>query len=135
MTAGSTELDSAAIHQVPARMIEAWAANDADAFSALFTDDATLILPKDIFLQGRTAIREFMTQAYAGPYRGTKVFGEPLDARYLGDEAGVIVTRGGVLAPGDTAVAPEREIRATWVLSRQDDRWLIAAYQNTPING
>ncbi|WP_434445334.1 SgcJ/EcaC family oxidoreductase [Lentzea sp. E54] len=129
-----TELGASQMHELPTKMIETWATNDGAAFSDLFTEDATLILPNDIFLQGRDGIRGFMTQAFAGPYQGTRVFGEPLDARYLGEDAGVIVTQGGVLAPGDTAVAPERAIRATWVLARQDGRWLIAAYQNTPIN-
>lgn len=130
-----TELGVEQMHQLPAKMIETWATNDAAAFSELFTEDATLILPRDVFLQGREGIRAFMTQAFAGPYQGTRVFGEPLDARGLGEDAGVIVTQGGVLAPGDTAVAPERAIRATWVVVRQDGRWLISAYQNTPING
>jgi uncharacterized protein (TIGR02246 family) len=124
-----TELGAEQMHELPTKMIETWATNDGAAFSELFTEDATLI-----FLQGRDGIRGFMTQAFAGPYQGTRVFGEPLDARYLGEDAGVIVTQGGVLAPGDTAVAPERAIRATWVLARQGGRWLIAAYQNTPIN-
>jgi len=127
--------DQVAARTVPQQIVEAWARNDADAFAALFTDDATMILPNDIFVRGRDAIRAFMAAGYAGPYRGTRVTGQPVSAKFFADGAGVLVTEGGVLAPGETEVAPERAIRATWVLARRDGRWLITAYQNTPVNG
>jgi uncharacterized protein (TIGR02246 family) len=125
--------DAVAVRSVPQRITAAWADNDADAFAAVFTEDATLILPGDIYLTSREQIRSFMTAGFAGPYRGTRVYGEPLSARFLGTGAAVVVTKGGVLAPGETEVAAERTIRATWVLTKQDGEWLLAAYQNTPV--
>lgn len=120
---------------LPARIVAAWAKNDGDAFAEAFTEDATLILPGDVFLTGREEIRSFMTKGYAGPYKGTRVYGEPLSARSVGGDVVVVVTRGGVLAPGEEQVAAERAIRATWVIAKQDGEWLITAYQNTPIAG
>ncbi|GIH66858.1 MULTISPECIES: SgcJ/EcaC family oxidoreductase [Microbispora] len=125
--------DATAIREVPGRIIEAWSGNDADAFAEVFTEDATMILP-GVFVTGREQIRAFMAGAFAGPYKGTRVTGEPVVAKFLGADAAVLVTRGGVLAPGETEPAPERAVRATWVLSKQDGRWLLTAYQNTPIN-
>lgn len=113
------------------KIVAAWAKNDGDAFAAACAEDATLILP-GLYLKNREEIRQFFTTAYAGPYQGTRVFGEPLSLRYLSDDVAVIVTQGGVLHPGDEKVTPEREIRATWVVTRKNDDWLIAAYQNTP---
>ncbi|KOX03255.1 MULTISPECIES: SgcJ/EcaC family oxidoreductase [Micromonospora] len=118
---------------VPSRIVAAWEKNDGDAFADTFTEDGTMILPGDVFLTGREQIRAFMRQAYAGPYSGTRVFGEPLSVRAVGEDVVVVVTRGGVLAPGETEVAPERTIRATWVIGREDGQWLVAAYQNTPV--
>ncbi|GAA3002471.1 SgcJ/EcaC family oxidoreductase [Kitasatospora sp. NPDC058063] len=125
--------EASALRAVPERIVAAWAAQDADGFAEVFTEDATLILPGDIYLTSRQAIRAFMTQAFAGPFKGTRVTGEPVSVRPLAADVAVLVTQGGVLAPGDTEVTAERAIRATWVLARQGSDWRIASYQNTPI--
>jgi uncharacterized protein (TIGR02246 family) len=131
-TATLTE-DELAIREVPKRMIAAWAGNDAVAFSKLFTTDGSMILP-GVFVTGQDKILEFMTAAYAGPYRGTNVYGAPIGLKILGPGAVLLLTQGGVLAPGETEVAPERAIRASWNLVKRDGEWLVSAYQNTPIS-
>lgn len=125
--------EAAAAAELPKRMIAAWSANDAEAFAHLFTEDATMVLPGDVYLSGREEICAYMTAAYQGPLKGTGVAGAPLGLRLLSEDSGVIVTRGGILAPGETEVRPEREIRATWVVARHDGAWYIAAYHNSPI--
>ncbi|GLF98802.1 SgcJ/EcaC family oxidoreductase [Streptomyces yaizuensis] len=137
MTAGlsvaPTADDMAAVGGVPERMMAAWAANDASALAGIFTEDGTMILPGDVFKKGRDEIRSFMADNYAGPFRGTSVFGAPLDVRFIDSGTAVLVTQGGVLLPGESEVAPEREIRATWILSKRADGWFISAYHNSPV--
>lgn len=122
-----------ALAEVPQRIVAAWAAHDAVAFADVFTEDGSLILPGDIFLKSREAIRTFMAGAFSGPYKGTRVFGEPLLLKPLGDGVALVITQGGVIASGADNVAPDQEIRATWVLVEQDGDWRVTAYQNTPI--
>ncbi|KJK58362.1 SgcJ/EcaC family oxidoreductase [Saccharothrix sp. ST-888] len=132
-TPSSNTGDAAALRAVPELIVAAWAEHDADRFAETFTEDATLILPGDVYLTGREEIRSFMAQAFAGPFKGTRVTGRPISVRPLAEGVAVVVTRGGVLAPGDTEVTAERAIRATWVLAKEGADWRIASYQNTPI--
>ena len=128
----SAEAVRAAVAAVPARIVAAWAAQDADAFAEVFTEQGSMILP-GVFQVGRDAVRAFMTQAFAGPYRGTRVTGTPVALQPLGPGAAVVVTRGGVLHDGETEVAPERAIHATWVVVQNGGQWQLAAYQNSPV--
>lgn len=123
--------EQAEIAAVPARMMKAWAAHDATAFSELFIQDGTLILP-GIYKEGREEIRKFMEAGYAGPYNGTRVIGSPLDLKPLGEGAVALLTVGGVLAPGETELSTEAAIRASWILVRRDGKWQLAVYQNCP---
>ncbi|MET8233584.1 SgcJ/EcaC family oxidoreductase [Micromonospora sp. NPDC005298] len=123
--------EQAEIAAVPARMVKAWAAHDAEAFADLFTPDGTMILP-GVYQKGREAIRAFMTAAFAGPYQGTRVTGTPIDIKPLADGAVALLTTGGVLAAGATELADASAIRASWILVNREGRWQLAVYQNCP---
>nr|WTA64410.1 SgcJ/EcaC family oxidoreductase [Micromonospora sp. NBC_00855] len=129
--AAPTAEDQAAAAAVPLQIIAAWQRHDADAFADVFTPDGTMILP-GLYRRGRDEIRDFMSTGFAGPYRGTQVTGEPFHVTFLGPDTALLLTKGGVLAPGEDTVAEERQIRASWLLAKRDGRWLLAAYQNTP---
>lgn len=123
--------DSAQVAGLPGRIIEAWAAHDAKAFAEVFTDDGTMVLP-GVMRVGGDQIREFMGDAFQGPFKGTRVTGVPVSVKALGADAAVMVTRGGVLAPGEEEVSDARAVRACWVAVRTGDTWRLAAYQNSP---
>jgi uncharacterized protein (TIGR02246 family) len=124
--------DLAAVVGVVHGIVAAWAEHDADAFAAVFTEDGTMVLPGDVYKRGRGEVRGFMAAAFQGPYRGTQVTGQPLGIRFISADVAVMITEGGVLAPGETEVAPERQIKATWVVVRQGAGWQLAAYHNSP---
>lgn len=128
----STE-DQAAVQDVPQRIMAAWAAHDADAFAATFAEDGSMILP-GVLRQGRNEIRDFMVEAFGGPYRGTRVTGTPTALKPLSEDTVLVLTEGGVLAPGETEPAAERAVRASWLLVRRDGQWLLTAYQNSPMH-
>lgn len=131
LPSGLSEKDEAAVRAVPDRIKTAWDANDPEAFASVYTEDATMILSGDRFLKGRAEILGTVTQSFATAHKGTSLEQNIIDVRGLGPDSAVVITDGGVLAPGESVAAPERAIRATWVITRQDGEWLLAAYQNT----
>ena len=88
--------DEAAVREVPQRIVAAWAAHDADAFAATFTEDGSMILP-GVFRQGRDEICGFMGQAFAGPYRGTRVTGTPTAVKVLAADTVLVLDRKSVV--------------------------------------
>jgi uncharacterized protein (TIGR02246 family) len=127
----TSEREKAAL-SVPLRLVAAWAENDAEGVSKVFTEDGIMILPGDVYKQGRDEIRAFMAAAYAGPFKGTGVTGRPVDVRFATDDVALLRTHGGILAPGETEIDPELAVRSTWVVVKQDGQWQLAAYQNSP---
>ncbi len=112
---------------------EAWADNDADAFAALYTEDATVVQP-GVHKKDNETIRTTMAAAFAGPLKGSRVVDEPQSVRLLGSDVAIVITEGGVLMAGQAEVPSERLVRATWVLNRRGDQWFVAAYQNSPVS-
>ncbi len=130
---GAPEAD--ALYDVVRKLAKVWEDNDADGVADLFTEDATLVLPGQVLLKGRDEVRTYFAHGYAGPMKGTKVTGTPLTARLVSDSFAVVVTEGGVIAPGDTAPTDKALIRATWVLAKgADGEWRLTAYHNSPVN-
>lgn len=124
--------DQAAVWALTQRLVSSWAESDADAFSRLFAEDGCLILP-GVYVVGRGPIRDYMADAFTKQYKNTRVTGQPVNIKFLGDSAMVMVTKGGVLHAGETKVSDLRSIHATWLAARQPDgSWALANYQNCP---
>lgn len=131
VSGGPTAADYAAIAAVPARMIAAWAAHDADAFADLFTEDGTLILP-GVYKKGKDAIRAYMAAEYAGAYQGTTVTGAPIEIKPLRPGAVALISQGGVIPAGQSKLPDDAAIRASWILVKRGRKWLLSVYQNCP---
>jgi uncharacterized protein (TIGR02246 family) len=130
VASSATDSEQAAAYAVVDRVNAAWDKNDAAEFADVYEEDATLILSGDRFFRGRTNIREELALSFQGPHKGTRLLAEVVSFRFLGPEHAVLVTEGGVLAPGETTPIWDRALRATWMLSKETGEWLVAAYQN-----
>jgi len=118
---------------VLAGLYKAWEANDAEAFVADYTDDASVVQP-GVYKKDREEIRTTMAAGFAGPLSGSRATDHPGDVRFLTDDTAVVISEGGIIFPGQDAVASEGLVRATWVLVRRDGAWRIACYHNSPAN-
>jgi uncharacterized protein (TIGR02246 family) len=117
---------------VPLRLVAAWARNDAAGVADVFTEDGVLILPGDVYKKGRQEIRTFLAAAFAGPFKDSGVTGKPVDVRFVDDNVALLRTHGGILAPGQTEIAPELAVRSCWITVKKNGQWQLAAYQNSP---
>jgi len=125
-------IDEKAIREVLNGIRAAWTANDADAFADLYTADAVVVLPGGTYKKGREEIRAHMKAGYAGPMKGTQGVDEPEQVRIISGDAAIVISKAGILLPGETELPPKRLRRATWVLSKRGDKWAIEAYTNSP---
>jgi uncharacterized protein (TIGR02246 family) len=130
-SSGPSEADKVAIATLTQKVIAAWAYHDAAAFAGVFTEDGTMIIAGQ-YHKGRAAIQSYMEEAFTGKWQGSQVTGKPIDLRFLSDDVALLLTQGGALLPGETEVAEEGAIRASWTAVRVDGQWQLAAYQNTP---
>jgi uncharacterized protein (TIGR02246 family) len=129
-TAGS-DTDRQAIRDVLASLYKAWEAGDAKAFVADYTEDATVVQP-GVYKKDREEIRTTMAAAFEGPLSGSRATDHPSAIRFLTDDTAIVISEGGIIFPGQDAVASERMVRATWALVRRDGGWRIASYHNSP---
>src|SRR5262249_38171390 len=90
---------------VPMRIQAAWKSNDADTFADLFTANGSLLM-RDDQLTSREEIREYMSAGFRDAYKGAQVKGWPLSITFLGDDVAMVITEGGILLAGETAISP-----------------------------
>lgn len=124
------EAEKAAACSVTGRIDAAWNANDAVAFAAVFADNGSMVLSGDRYFRGREEILKALTESFTTDHKGTSLIQNIVDFKPLTAASAVITTEGGVLAPGETEVHPQRALRATWVVTKVNGEWLLAAYQN-----
>jgi uncharacterized protein (TIGR02246 family) len=125
--------DEAAVRAVLEAQLAAWAAGDGAAFGATVSEDSDLIAFDGAHVVGRPAIASFMQKQFDTVLADTRVAAEPARIRFINDDSAVMITEGGVIFPGESAVPAERFSIQTFVLSKQDGTWLIEAFQNTRI--
>ncbi|MEV0155446.1 SgcJ/EcaC family oxidoreductase [Micromonospora sp. NPDC050686] len=130
-----TRPDEKAALTIGLRIQAAWAANDADAFADVFAENGSLLLG-DEQLTSREEIRAYLAKGFAGPLRGARVTGWPLEVTFLNDDAAFLVTQGGIMYATDDELLPQREIRAVWVIARRAPGVLeLMSHQGSPIRG
>ncbi|MEW2383582.1 SgcJ/EcaC family oxidoreductase [Micromonospora sp. NPDC047707] len=118
----------------PLRVRANWDAGDADAVAAMFTDNGSMLMG-DEQLKGREEIRSWLAEAFAGPYKGSRLRFEPVEIKLLHADCAFMVAEGGFLLAGEDEVAPERSSRITFVSVRADGDWRVLSYQSSPVKG
>lgn len=117
------------ITTVIASLVDAWSRHDAEAFGALFTEDATYITYVGTCYSGRQDIVKSHRALFQKFLKGTRLADKITSTRFFGPDTAVVTSR------GDTykGEQPKKLTKVqTYTLVRQNDgAWRIAAFQNT----
>lgn len=119
----------AQIAAVIASLIDAWKRHDAEAYGALFTEDASYITFMGTCYRGRREIASSHRALFEKALKGTELAGEVDDIRFFGADTAIVTGRGdtfkGKPPAGLTKVQTYTMVRG------QDGQWRIAAFHNT----
>ena len=119
------------VHELYRRLLEAWNAQDATAFAAGFAGDgccvgfdgSTMVGPSENESALGGVFSDHETADYVALVREVRLV-EP-DTALLRAEVGMV-------PPGETDLSPDRNAIQSVVAHREDDRWRIELFQNTP---
>jgi uncharacterized protein (TIGR02246 family) len=124
--------DLRAIHQVieDAQTFQ----NDLEGFTQLLTHDAVIVNVAGRRVRGRDQIYTAMKQALETPLANVLTTTEVEDIRFLRPDAALASCTKYISDQRDerTAAVPEKG-SLTFVLVKEQDRWLITSAQTTPI--
>jgi uncharacterized protein (TIGR02246 family) len=137
--------DEDAVRQAVSGFADAWNRHDMDAFGKLFAPDADFVNVAGDWWKGRDAIQERHAYAhgtipvdtpgdeprYWGIFKNSTLRFTQIEVRFLRKDVAVAHVSMELL--GDARTTNPRRTTATFVLTRQDGGWLIAAAQNTEI--
>ncbi|MEE4543365.1 SgcJ/EcaC family oxidoreductase [Streptomyces sp. V4-01] len=129
-----TRAEEKAVLTVPMRIQHAWELNDPDLFAETFADNGSLLM-QDTQLTSREDIRSFMRDGFQGPFKGARVRGGPLSMTFLTDDVAVVVSEGGIILSGEDDVSPQRRVRVTWIVVREQGGLRLLSHQSSPLAG
>ncbi|MFD7974901.1 SgcJ/EcaC family oxidoreductase [Streptomyces sp. NPDC059071] len=124
------ERDVAEVKAVLEGLVEAWGRHDAEAYGALFTEDASYVTYIGTVYQGRRAIVEGHRALFAKFLKGTRLADEITDVRFLGPDVAVVGGRGDTYKGGRRPERP-RKVQTYTLVRDADGSWQVAAFHNT----
>lgn len=128
-----TSRDETILRQQFQALYDAWAAGDAQAYSALFAPDADYVAFDGVNQKGRAAIRAGHQPLFAKWLKGSRLTGQIDDLRFLAPTVALLHASGSILDRGRATPAPERASSQTLVAVKENGDWRFVAFHNTRI--
>jgi len=129
-TAAALHAEVAGIVQA---MQDAWNAADGQGFTAPFAHDADFVNVMGMHVRGRDEIQRGHEFILKGPYAGSVNRYELESVRLLRPDVALAHVHAMLQIPAGP-MAGDHRARYSMVLTREDGRWQIAAFQNTFIS-
>lgn len=128
----NSNTDEAAIRQVVKQVEDAWNAHDGKAFAAPFAPDADYVVVNGMRMAGREAIEKGHTAIFTTIYKDSHNAGTIRNIRFVRADVAVVHVEWDLefRVGGETR---KGHAMNTMVMTKDGGKWVIAAFQNTPI--
>jgi uncharacterized protein (TIGR02246 family) len=124
--------DEDAIRQVVQQVQDGWNAHDGKAFAAPFATDADYVVVNGMRATGRVEIEKGHTAIFTTIYKDSHNVATVKSIRFLRPDVAVVHVEWNLefRAGGETR---KGHAMNTMVMTKENGKWSIAAFQNTPI--
>lgn len=124
--------DETAVRQIVQQVQDGWNAHDGKAFAAPFAEDADYVVVNGMYLKSREAIEKGHIQIFTTIYKDSKNIAELQSVRFLRPDIAVVHVKWNLefRIGGETKKASAMN---TMIMTKEKDKWSIAAFHNTPI--
>ncbi len=112
-------------------LLDCWNRRNAHDFAALCATDGNLVGFDGSHLNGRTEIESVLHQIFAH-HQTSSYVGKVKEVRFLSPDVAVLRAVAGMVPPGQSDINPAVNAVQTLVAAKQEGRWRIAVFQNTP---
>ncbi|APU16352.1 MULTISPECIES: SgcJ/EcaC family oxidoreductase [Actinoalloteichus] len=123
--------DDDEIKALLAEATDAWTRGDAAGFVAVFAPDSEFVGADGVLRRGRLSNQRWHSRLFSGVFRGSRLVFEVESIRFLSAHVAVAHALSSVVYPWQAEPGPRTSSRGTWVLIRQDGRWLVSAVQHS----
>lgn len=131
-TSGAVDKDETAIRASVEQMVKGWNAKSGVEFAKPFAEDADYVVINGMQIKGRAAIAEGHQSIFDTFYKNSTLAYAVEQMRFLRSDVAVVHVRAALTATqGDSTRT--NNARITLVMTKNKDKWEIAAFQNTSI--
>src|SRR5215213_2117610 len=123
--------DAADIGALYQQLLDGWNQRDAAAYAALFAEDASVVGFDGSQMNGRAEIATEIGRIFAD-HPTSRYIGKIREVRLLAPDVALLRAVVGMVPPGQSDLNPDVNAIQSLVATRNDGRWLIALFQNTP---
>lgn len=125
--------DETAIRHLFQALMDAWGTGDAEAYGALFTEDADYVAFDGVNQKGRAAIIAGHKPLFEKYLKGSRLTGELVSLDFLAPDVVLVHAVGSIIDAGRTTPKPERLSSQTLIVIKQNGEWRFRAFHNTRV--
>ena len=125
--------DESLVRAIPQQVVDGWNRGDGDAVASVYAEDGVLVAGHGVVTRGRAQIASYHSALFANAIKGTKLTATVTHVRFLNATTAILQTEGGILWPGETALAPGNRGIQSFVAVKKNNRWSVVLFQNTRI--